>query len=589
MAKKNTIDITDLGTAYAPPTDASASVLAELEADARERAIALLSKDNYTDEEFAQAEWLAAAAETCKEAVDGLAAVAQERQTKADELRNRLTPAAADTVDEPEAPDAGGQGGTDAPAAVVETTPAPAEAVVASGSQEPVKVPSISDVAKTTGQPNVPATRTGRASLVAAADVPGFASGQELTERQIGEAWLSRAPGISAAFDGQDGSYGVNFARVRIDSPDDALVASGRGNKVDVTEQLNHACDESRLATSKGSGSLVAAGGWCAPSQPLYDLLNLMSEEGLLSVPEISAPRGGLQWATGPDFTAVWSAGQMFTQTETQAIAGTPKPQADVPCPGTQSARMVADGLYLTSGILLEHAWPEAVADFIAKAQIAFQHYVSGKTIADIVAGSTAVDLSAFGGTPTPPAYGALKTVLGAVALQIEDMKYKGRLSRGQSVEVKLPFFARGIFRSDLWAHEGTVQDIVVTDAQIDAMFTALGCSVEYVYDWQDAVVDGVNPTGFGGATPILSWPQTFKVLMYPAGTWARAIEPVINLNAVYDSTLLTANKKVALFQEQGRLTIKRGFDSRIIKVASNPNGGTGGVVTVSGSTPTQV
>jgi len=80
---------------------------------------------------------------------------------------------------------------------------------------------------------------------------------------------------------------------------------------------IRRAVDQSRLP----GGSLVAAGGWCAPSEILYDLLELETDDGLISVPEIGISRGGIQWTTGPDFSTIYSE-TGFTFSELQDEAG---------------------------------------------------------------------------------------------------------------------------------------------------------------------------------------------------------------------------------------------------------------------------
>lgn len=557
----------DLTQPYTPPADANIETLRELAQSAQAAAIALLDGDNPSDEDIAKANWLASAIDTANVAADSLQASEDERKQSIEALKGRFQPTEPTETDDavPAAP-------------AEETIPEP---VLAAGG--PVTVPSLADIARTVGAPKIEARRR-NVTLTAAADVPGFANGSELRPDQLGEAFEARARGY-AGMAGRDGKSSANFASIHIDF-DDALVASGASGDrfIDVTGVLDAAADEGNLA----GGSLVAAGGWCAPSETLYDLLNMSTSEGLISVPEISASRGGLKWATGPDFGAVYANGGMFTLTEAQAISGATKPVFDIPCPSFTESRMNADGMYLTGDILSQRGYPEAISDYITKAQIAWQHYVSGKTIIDMVTGSVAVDMSS---AAIQADFGATPNVLGALALQVEDMKYRGRLSRGQSVEVVLPYFARSIIRSDIAKRQGLSPDeFTISDAQIDALFTNLGVNPQFVYDWQDNIVSGGTANPFGGeSTPASTWPQKFKALLYPAGTWARALTPVIELSTVYDSTLLTTNQYVALFTEQGRLTIKRGFDSRVVTLASNPSGLTSGFVAQTTPAPTPV
>lgn len=78
------------------------------------------------------------------------------------------------------------------------------------------------------------------------------------------------------------------------------------------------ATDQSRL---KG-GSLTAAGGWCAPSETIYDLCELESQDGLVSLPEVRVNRGGIRFTQGPDWADIFTSSG-FCFTEAEDIAGT--------------------------------------------------------------------------------------------------------------------------------------------------------------------------------------------------------------------------------------------------------------------------
>ena len=75
--------------------------------------------------------------------------------------------------------------------------------------------------------------------------------------------------------------------------------------------------------------------------------------------------------------------------------------------------------------------------------------------------------------------------------------------------------------------------------------------------------------------SPITStaWPKTVDIVLYPAGTWVSAVEPVINLGITYDHALLKTNKRVELFTEDGVLVGKRGFESRVVSVPVSVEG----------------
>jgi hypothetical protein len=62
---------------------------------------------------------------------------------------------------------------------------------------------------------------------------------------------------------------------------------------------------------------------------------------------------------------------------------------------------------------------------------------------------------------------------------------------------------------------------------------------------------------------------------VYPAGTWVRAVNDVITLNSVYDSTKLATNQVTHLFTETGWAMIRMCPVSRIYTVPVCPSGKT--------------
>jgi hypothetical protein len=43
-------------------------------------------------------------------------------------------------------------------------------------------------------------------------------------------------------------------------------------------------------------GALVAAGGWCAPSETLYSLADMGTLDGVLTLPNVTVKRGGIKY-----------------------------------------------------------------------------------------------------------------------------------------------------------------------------------------------------------------------------------------------------------------------------------------------------
>jgi len=192
-----------------------------------------------------------------------------------------------------------------------------------------------------------------------------------------------------------------------------------------------------------------------------------------------------------------------------------------------------------------------------------------------VAAGSTAVDLSAQ--QPWASDGTVASNLLSAVEMAIVDIKYSLRLMRSATLEVILPYWVLAQFRADFSRRTGgdSIGNMAVTDALIMDWFRVRGARVQFVYDWQDAFADSVTANSPGSLTPINHLPTTTDFIVYPAGTWVRAVSDVITLNAVYDSTLLVSNQFTHLFTETGWKMLKMCPVSRVYTVPTCPSGET--------------
>ena len=322
-------------------------------------------------------------------------------------------------------------------------------------------------------------------------------------------------------------------------------------------EALEYATNEKNLE----GGSLVAAGGWCAPSETVYDFLGTEAAGDLISLPEISIKRGGVKFPVEPDFSEIYTDFPGFHQTEAQAQAGTEKTCTEIPCGEFTDLRLDVIGLCITNGILADKAWPELTRKYIAEAMKAHQHRLSKYRIDKVVAGSTAVSI------PSTTLLGGAGALLNSVELAVQDIRVKHRIPSGTTIEGIAPVWARSILRSDLAYREGVLPE-QVTDQMIDAHFALRGVRLQFVVDWQDDVI--------GGTTAATAFPATVKVVLYPAGTWYSALEPVINLGIIHDMSLLKVNKQTQLFTEDGIAVGKRKNDSRVYTIPVAVNGQVG-------------
>lgn len=444
------------------------------------------------------------------------------------------------------------------------TAAAPRGPIKLSGIRRHVHTPAPAITEETSVEDTTPKAR------MTVADVPGFAADSDASFEDLAIALDRRLQGFNsgayaaAARAGRAMSERHSLAVVRKAFDERATV----GSPESADAAMAFAVNEKNLP----GGSLVAAGGWCAPSETVYDLLEDESRDGLISLPEINVTRGGIKFTKGPKFADLYAA-PSFNFTEEEAKAGKyaptsaadptnkvgAKPVYNVPCTDFEEVRLSAAGLHIQAGLLQQRGYPELVARTIRGALVAHEHKMSERIIASMERQSAAVAMDAG-------QIGAASPILTAIELQVEHYRYAQRLSRSTTLEAVFPYWVHGAIRTDLSRREG-VDLIDVPDSRIDAWFRARGVNPQFVYDWQ-----GIT----GDASAFKVWPGSIKFLLYSAGTFVKGSQDVITLDTVYDSVLLGQNDYTALFTEEGYLVAKRGHDARVVTVPLNPNGGTG-------------
>jgi hypothetical protein len=530
-------------------TTFSGEDLAALITSGREALASLFAIEDPSDEDLAEAQRIAGLVASLEAEQSSRETAATERATAMSALRDQFTTESSEESEEEseenEEEESEEEGSETEVEAAAETEVEPkTKPVRAAG-----KPSARATLAKKTPRPKVPVKAASRISITAAADVPDFPTGGEIADLPaLARATIGRMQGFAppAGIEGgQMSRYPV--ATFRQEFPSDLVI----DRNSDDMEVIENAARESRLP----EGSLTAAGGWCAPSETLYDFCVNETTEGLLDLPEVEAKRGGLKYTEGPDFSTLYSS-TGFTQTEAQAIAGTAKSCYEVPCPTFSETRLDAVGLCIKVPILTNSAYPELVEATIAKSLIAYQHRMSATLITKMVtAAGAAVVTNSVGSTTA--------NSLDSLALVGDTLRQTYRLSFGETLEVIAPFWLKGAVRADLAMRNG-VDYLAVSDAEIQAFFTVRGMRVQWVYNWQ-ALVEGEE-----------GYPATAQVMVYPAGTFVKARTNVINLNAVYDAAELSVNRYTGLFMEEGVALIKRCYKAKLVTIALSQAGLTG-------------
>lgn len=468
------------------------------------------------------------------------------------------------------------------PAAPLETSPAVAEVetVTASapalrpqgGAQvEDIRAPRKLNYSLSEAQRNVPSTPGGRdeAVILASADIPGVPTGGQVNGMM----------GLVAAVQGRARTLGDG---------QQAFVAQVQ-KKFKHTLGLDPSPEEIAevLKDVTDVESLVAAGGWCAPSTVSYDLFNIAAAPGAgtLDLPRVGITRGGLRYPVSPSYANVidgfaaiptGNGLPLWSWTETQdlaAVTGTAqsgtKTCGRIPCVAYLEQRLACDGICLTAGNLMAEAFPENVANYVDLLMKAHAHKMNTKRISQIV-GLSVTSASATGTGFTRGDEGVVAPVMGAVALAAVDYRARYAMDMNAVLEVILPVWIRAMMLSDLIRRTG-VDMLDVAESRLLRMFDARGVRVQWVDDWQ--IRASTYP---GQSTALTGWPTTVSFMIYAPGTFVLGEGLQLDLGVMRDSTLNATNDYTAMWTEECWLIAQLGHESRIYTVGVCADGTTG-------------
>ncbi|MEZ0073607.1 major capsid protein [Planotetraspora sp. GP83] len=429
-----------------------------------------------------------------------------------------------------------------------EPVPEPKGEATASGAVVRRPVLDLSGVRRR--QPRVlPQDTNPRPEITASVDVPGYQPGQPLDMDGVTEGIIRRANALKTAGGGVGlcASYRLPFQR--------ELIVNDSSSGTEGTRAVILAADQSRLPNK----DLVASGGWCAPSETVYELTDIACPEMLWDAPEIQLARGGLRFFKIPSL----DVGSMtWVHTEADDISGATKPCFKIPCPEPDEIRCDAVGVCLEAGILTQRHFPELVAWYQRNTMVAHELRVRQVLFDQARAAATAVTIA--------PTFGAFSAIFAAVALQSADMIERHSLCDSISIEVVFPWWSRNMFLADISRRNGVSCDEISDQCIIDA-FRTLGVRVQWARGLSPAV-----PTDIGGATPAADWPAQIPFLIYPSGAFQIGRGGEISLGVIHDSTKFSTNDYTAAFSEECVALINRGPEARIVTVPVCPDGRTG-------------
>ncbi len=305
--------------------------------------------------------------------------------------------------------------------------------------------------------------------------------------------------------------------------------------------------------------ALVASGGVCAPSQPVYDFFSISESSGMIQLPSVAAPRGSLTYPVSPGYpdvrdTAAWAAAAGQEHSNADDVAGSSKANYAVECPSTQTCTVSAFPVILQFGNFAQRFYPEHVAHSIAESMTYHDHFVNATHIAAMVAASTAQGGGDTGG-------GGLVNVANLVGYQAAEYRDNYRMSAEAVLTLVVPTWVIDALVADLVARNATL-DFGNARSRVRAVFASLNLAVQEVQDWQS-----LGDAAAGG------FPTAADMMLYAPGTFVRLDGGSLDLGIVRDSTL-NATNDFQTFVESFEIVCEIGHDSWLLDdIAVCPRG----------------
>ena len=428
--------------------------------------------------------------------------------------------------------------------------PEEAKKELVTAAARPAARPPLGEVARRI--PNKPRVDPKRSAvtITAAVDLPGVSPGTVIDLTQVAQSFHDRARVMS---EGQR----APVARVQI--PHTHRLGT------DPQENVRQIDD---LIGQPQAPALVSSGGWCAPSQPIFELFDIGPDvDNIFDLPSLGADvRAGVMV---PSFYGIGDVGgALWTWTEAQDIAaatqpaGPEKPCLKIPCPTWTECRMEAEGLCVTHGNLSDRAWPELTKQFLSIVMGAHQRRMSAAKIAKVL-----TDI----GAPLTPDATMLNSdttgdLLNVIAMAAADMRSQYRIGKRRSVDVLLPDWALDVLRENLAQRAGVWDAMSITDGQVTKWLTDRGVRPQFTPDWQPLY----------NAAPAVRWPATLTFALWLTGSYFEIDGGEIDLGVVRDSTLNATNDFTAAWSEQFYAVCRRGPKGRAYTVPVLVNGVTG-------------
>lgn len=432
------------------------------------------------------------------------------------------------------------------------------------------------------------------------ADVPNRGVGSSGTLADVNQAMMERW----RAYRGNrstGSAQKIAIATILRDVPEARSLSDGSGRMLaphQASERVQAALNEALAAyRTEGTKSLTAAGGLCAPLQPIYDVPMIGEQSRPIrdgALMSFQASRGGVVSVTPPTLAQInaQSPNSVDVWTTANDVSAAEEPPGDtkscarIVCNDQVETEIHAITKCIIIGNLIARTFNEYV-DTWGETVMVHQDRVAEQVLFDQITG---LDLTGNGfSTPAITTQHSLETtVLSATRDLLTfldqvawNLRTRHRLGRNFPFRVILPEIVHGVFRTDIaraLPGGSFVENLNLADATIASFFASRNLLVT----WSPDLVVQAAPTG-GAEFP--DWPSDVPYALYPEGTFLHLDAGELDLGVVRDSTLNDTND-YEVFAETFEAAHPLGVEAVAGNVQVCPVGMTSGTVDLSGLCP---
>lgn len=488
-----------------------------------------------------------------KEGVDGLARVrdelakrSEQQQARKDAMADLLDQARGNHEEEPEPDDAEGEGeDAEGDEETLEGEVVDDEEPIAADGRRPAQAKgtveskrALARIARPTAdrkpQPD-PDRASIKATITAAAEVPGYALGQELGPQDVTNAMMERFRNLGS---GQVGGEPVPVARIEWGDryPEERRLHPG----ADVVnlDRIRDAVGRAPMGTERPE-AITASGGLCAPVEIRYDLPVFAQADRPVrdSLTNFNAVRGGVRFAPPPALSSITTAvGRITAAADAAGGAGAQKGCQVIACPSFSEVDVAAIYHCLQFGNLGARAYPELVANATELTLAAWARVAETALLDAMKAAATKATVAL---TPSGTAsLGANAILLPSLLRAAAAIRSRQRMDPEAILDVWLPAWTLDLLTSDIV--RSAFDRFSANDADIQRTIESYGLRVNWYWD---GTTGGNQVYGAQtNAAPLLEFPTTVEFIMAPAGSFLFLDGGTLDLGLVRDSVLNKTN-----------------------------------------------